>query len=129
MARTAELPERLAKDKLRRLISADSEATHPNTSDPQHPEIRYNGITIGVEPAMDHVNLSNGRIHDRKEVGANLLTALHVMLQPGCHSWKRQLLSPSPAHSNHQGHPKKPCECNSNVFMCDSKPVAQHLHA
>ena len=57
--------------------------------------------------------------NDRKEVGADLLTALHVMLQPGCRSWKRQLLSPSPAHSNHQGHPKKPFECNSHVFMCD----------
>ena len=47
MARTAELPERSAKDKLRRL---NSEATLPNTSDPQHPEILYNyaGKTIGV---------------------------------------------------------------------------------
>ena len=53
---------------------------------------------------------------------------LHVMLQPGCHSWKRQLLSPSPAHSNHQGHPKKPCKCKQpcHVSMCDPTKVSSN---
>ena len=129
MARTAELPDlRLAKDKLRRLripkLLTRIRVTH---------NILRFCINIGVYNGK--TNTGSCQLikwkNDRKEVAADLLvfTALHVMLQPGCRSWKRQLLSPSPAHSNHRGHPKKPCECNSHVFMCDSKPMAQNQHA
>lgn len=122
MARTAELPERSAKNKLRRFNLFEFGSYSPkyvwSTTSWDSVQLcgqNYRGITNTGSCQL--IKWKN----DRKEVGADLLTALHVMLQPGCHSWKRQLLSPNPAHSNHQGHPKKPCECNSHVFMCDSQ--------